>query len=192
MKQLSVVVLKGCFYVGASVDMNLGKLWEIVRDREAWHAIAHKSAKSRTNSATERHQQPLCRLCEPSVFDVRAVLDVDASNIFSQGGLATISLIGSVASIEGLQSTQDVSGSSSLLSGSCCSVRVWDLLPSCWSECHEDWVHTGSVLFKCVCFSLSPPWHLCLKKGSAEASGACVLTEIQFVAYVCICSYAQT
>ena len=31
-----------------SVDMNLGKFWEIMRDREAWHAIVHEVAKSRT------------------------------------------------------------------------------------------------------------------------------------------------
>ena len=67
MKQLSLVVLKGCFYVGVSVYVNLGKLWEIVRDREAWHAIAHEIAKSHTDRATEHHHQPLCRLCEPSV-----------------------------------------------------------------------------------------------------------------------------
>ena len=29
-----------------SVDMNLGKLWEMVRDREAWCAVAHGIAKS--------------------------------------------------------------------------------------------------------------------------------------------------
>ena len=31
-----------------SVDMNLGKLWEMVRDREAWHATVHGVAKSWT------------------------------------------------------------------------------------------------------------------------------------------------
>ena len=31
-----------------AVDMNLGKLWAMVRDREAWHAAVHGVAKSRT------------------------------------------------------------------------------------------------------------------------------------------------
>ena len=31
-----------------AVDMNLGKLWEMVRDREAWHATVHGVAKSWT------------------------------------------------------------------------------------------------------------------------------------------------
>ena len=31
-----------------AMDMNLGKLWEMVRDREAWHEAVHGVAKSRT------------------------------------------------------------------------------------------------------------------------------------------------
>ena len=31
-----------------STDMDLGELWELVMDREAWHAVLHGVAKSRT------------------------------------------------------------------------------------------------------------------------------------------------
>ena len=31
-----------------AMNVNLGKLWEMVRDREAWHAAVHGVAKSQT------------------------------------------------------------------------------------------------------------------------------------------------
>ena len=36
------------FYPVLVMDMNLGKLQEIVRDRKAWHAAVHGVAKSQT------------------------------------------------------------------------------------------------------------------------------------------------
>ena len=34
--------------ISDSLDMDLGGLWELVMDREAWHAALHGVAKSQT------------------------------------------------------------------------------------------------------------------------------------------------
>ena len=38
--------MRGLDNIANSVDMNLSKLWEIVKDREAWHVAVHEVAKS--------------------------------------------------------------------------------------------------------------------------------------------------
>ena len=39
--------------ITASMDMSLGRLWELVMDRKAWHAVIHGVAKSQTWLRTE-------------------------------------------------------------------------------------------------------------------------------------------
>ena len=40
-----------------SVDMSLSRLWEIVKDREAWHAAVHGLQRVGHNLVTEQQQQ---------------------------------------------------------------------------------------------------------------------------------------
>ena len=52
----SAVLLKGILAIRMrrldgitdAIEMNLGKIWEMVRDREAWPAAVHGVAKSQT------------------------------------------------------------------------------------------------------------------------------------------------
>ena len=48
-----------------TMDMSLSKFWDIVKDREVWHAIVHGVAKSRTQLGAEQ-QQPY--LYETSIY----------------------------------------------------------------------------------------------------------------------------
>ena len=60
----------GVWYkVTDSVDMNLSKLWEIVKDRDTWHAAVHGVAKSRTwvsDWTTTYHYEP--HICELKIL----------------------------------------------------------------------------------------------------------------------------
>ena len=38
------------------MDMTLSKLWEIVEDREAWHAAVHQIAKTQTQLSEWTHK----------------------------------------------------------------------------------------------------------------------------------------
>ena len=59
-----------------SMEMNLGKLREIVRDREASHAAVHEVQSIRHNLGTEQHHHQISR------FSVKYVLDYPELNSF--------------------------------------------------------------------------------------------------------------
>ena len=44
-----------------SMDMSLSKLWEIVKDREAWHAVVPGAAKTGTQVSNQTTTPPIER-----------------------------------------------------------------------------------------------------------------------------------
>ena len=61
-----------------SGDMNLSKLWEIVMDREAWHAAIHEVAKSQTQLSNWTRTQ---NLCETTIQDYGERLETVLLNL---------------------------------------------------------------------------------------------------------------
>ena len=70
----NIFITKICFWIVQKdyerLPMNLGKLWEMVRDREAWHAAVHGVSKSQTWLAAEQQQQKDYDLKEDDIKDV--------------------------------------------------------------------------------------------------------------------------
>ena len=54
-----------------SMDMNLSKLWEIVKDREAWHATVHGVARNQaqfSNSIITTNTVLIVGICKIPTF----------------------------------------------------------------------------------------------------------------------------
>ena len=51
-----------------SVDMSLSKLQEMVKDREAWHAVIHGVAESQTQLSNKRVHKNVCKEDKESVL----------------------------------------------------------------------------------------------------------------------------
>ena len=66
------------------MDMNLGKLQEMVRDREAWHAVVHGVAKSQSPSCVLLFVTPWTAACQASLSLTIFLLELPKSTSFHQ------------------------------------------------------------------------------------------------------------
>jgi len=55
-------------FVVVVMTMTLGKLWEIGKDRKAWHAVVHEVAKSWTQLNNNKRREGLYNLSPVSIW----------------------------------------------------------------------------------------------------------------------------
>ena len=69
-----------------AMDMNLGKVWEMVRDREAWRATVHAVTKSQTWLASEQH---LSHVSFANIFSSSVAYSNSFGKVFHQANAFT-------------------------------------------------------------------------------------------------------
>ena len=69
--------------ITSSMDMNLGKVWEMVRNREAWCAAAHRVEKSRTWLSDWTTTVCICRSQPPTLHPSPSLSPLGTINVFS-------------------------------------------------------------------------------------------------------------
>ena len=63
-----------------SMDMGLGELWELVKDRESWHAAIHGVTKSRTRLSDSTELNTNIRVVNWQIQNLQVVMDSCVSN----------------------------------------------------------------------------------------------------------------